>query len=308
MSEPSHVKPPHGKPLHSKPQWLEICIHIDPFAHEALNSFLFDLGCQGVLIEAATVKTYLPLPPNAGPITGEIYDRICNFFRHLEKIFPDISRPGLEIRPMETQDWDLQWRRFFRAQQVTERLLILPAWESIPRNHEGHVIQMDPGPAFGTGQHPTTRMCLRAMEGISPPRPWTMLDVGTGSGILAIYGAKLGARRILAIDRDPEAVRWARRNIALNGVQGPIEISGRPLERCTDTFTLIVANLTLNGILEVFSRLSPLLAAGGWLVLSGLLRNQRKDLEGPLGSSGLIVHKTLVEQEWMSLIAGRVHP
>ena len=298
MGESSHVKPPHGKP-----RWLEICVHIDPSAHEALNSFLFDLGCQGVLIEAATVKTYLPLPLNAAPVTGEIHDQMRNFLGRIEKIFPEIPTPRFEIRPMEAQDWDLQWRKFFRAQQVTGQLLILPAWESVPRNHEGHVIRMDPGPAFGTGQHPTTRMCLRAMEGISPPRPWTMLDVGTGSGILAIYGAKLGARRILAIDRDPEAVRWAKRNSALNGVEGIIEISDRPLERCTDTFTLIAANLTLNGILEVLPRLPPLLAPGGWLVLSGLLSTQPQDLEGPLASSSFIVQETLFDQEWASLIA-----
>ena len=129
--------------------------------------------------------------------------------------------------------------------------------------------------------------------------------MGTGSGILAIYGAKLGARRILAIDRDPEAVRWAKRNSALNGVEGIVEISGRPLEGWSDTFTLIAANLTLNGILEVFSRLPPLLAPGGWLILSGLLSTQPQDLEGPLGSSGFIVQETLVEQEWASLIARR---
>lgn len=294
-----------GQRSHVKPLWLEITVHIDTSAHEALNAFLFDLGCQGVLTEALAVTAYLPLTPKSASTSAGIRDQILLFLGRLERIFTDIAAPRLEIRHIKGQDWDLQWRRFFRAQQVTEELLVLPPWEPMPHHHEGHVIQIDPGPAFGTGQHPTTQMCLRAMERLSLSRPWTMLDVGTGSGILAIYGAKLGARRILAIDTDPEAVRWAKRNSALNRVEDIIEISGRPLEQCENGFTLITANLTLKDILEVFSRLPPLLGPGGRLVLSGILRDQRQDLEARLSAGGFVAEETLMEQDWAAVIAGR---
>ena len=157
---------------------------------------------------------------------------------------------------IEDQDWSTSWRQFFRPQRITERLTVLPAWMPEPPSCGEWVIKMDPGPAFGTGQHPTTRLCLEAMERLSPQGPWTMLDVGTGSGILAIYGARLGAKRILALDTDPEALRWAERNMDLNALTGSIELSSLPLETQTGTFSLITANLTLETILELLPYLS----------------------------------------------------
>ena len=283
---------------HGTPRWLEIIVHSDPSAHDALSSFLFDLGCQGILTEDATLKTYYPLTPKAEEIRGQL----LNFIEHLEKIFPHISVPSLKIRQIETQDWNLQWRRFFRGQQVTEKLLVLPPWEPLPQNAKGHVIRIDPGPAFGTGSHPTTQMCLRAMEIISPGQPWTMLDVGTGSGILAIYASMLGARSIVAIDTDPEAVRWAKRNIALNTLHNPVEVSSMPLEHLKNPFSLIAANLTQNIILEALPHISGLLGPGGSGVLSGLLKNQIENLEEPLATNGLVKKEAFFEQEWASLI------
>ncbi len=278
--------------------WLEITVHIASSAHEALSSFLFDLGSEGVLTDDVSVKTYLPGNRNAEGIRV----RITDFLKLLEEIFPEIPPPRLETRQIDAQDWGLLWRRFFQPQQVTGTLLILPPWEPQPPNPRGHVILMDPGPAFGTGRHPTTRMCLQAMEKISPRHPWTMLDVGTGSGILAIYGAKLGARRIVAVDTDPEAVRWAKRNRALNNLDGLIEISNKSLELREDPFSLITANLTLNIILGLLPRIPMLLSPGGWLVLSGLLKSQLENLEGPLAIHGLTTHEILCEKEWASVI------
>jgi len=287
----------------AKPQWLEITIHIAPSAHEALSTFLFDLGCEGVQTEDFSLKTYLPATRNAEVIR----DRISDFLQLLKEIFPEISPPRLEMSQIEAQDWGLLWRRFFQPQQVTGRLLILPPWEPLPHNSEGQVIRMDPGPAFGTGSHPTTQMCLRAMEMISPGQPWTMLDVGTGSGILAIYAAMLGARRIVAIDTDPEALRWAKRNIALNNLDDLVEVSNKPLELYENPFSLIAANLTLNIIMEVLPHISGLPGPGGWVVLSGLLKNQVEDLEGPLAIHGLITKEILFEQEWASLITKKAN-
>lgn len=136
--------------------WLEISIHLPPVAHDPLSAFLFDLGCTGIVSEDFqdhTLKAYLPF--------------------------------------QEDRDWSRNWRRFFRSERVTLGVMIVPAWESLPPSFKGHVIRIDPGPAFGTGQHPTTRMCLEAMERLQISPSWTMLDVGTGSGILAIYGAIL---------------------------------------------------------------------------------------------------------------------
>jgi ribosomal protein L11 methyltransferase len=170
--------------------WIEISININPIAHEALSAFLFDIGCEGVVSESfkdTTIKAYLKFSDNI----EEIRNRLAFFLHDLKEIFPEARDYSLKLDRLEQQDWDTGWRKFFKPDQVSENLLILPVWEDAPET-TSHIIKIDPGPAFGTGHHPTTRMCLMAMEEADFSGPWTLLDVGTGSAILAIYGSKLG--------------------------------------------------------------------------------------------------------------------
>ncbi len=170
--------------------WLEISIHLPPVAHDPLSAFLFDLGCSGIVSEDFqdhTLKAYLPFQEDL----EDIRSRIEVFLQNLKEVFPEAHSPKWTLKKIEDRDWSRNWRRFFRSERVTLGVMIVPAWESLPPSFEGHVIRIDPGPAFGTGQHPTTRMCLEAMERLQISPSWTMLDVGTGSGILAIYGAIL---------------------------------------------------------------------------------------------------------------------
>jgi ribosomal protein L11 methyltransferase len=282
--------------------WIEISFDIQPNVHEALSAFLFDMGCEGVVSEdfgEKTLRGYLPPGQNIEAAKTRIY----LFLHRLKEIFPEIQIPEPVLRKLEEENWNLKWRQFFRPEHVTPNLLILPAWEPLPEGVEGHVLLIDPGPAFGTGQHPTTRMCLRAMEEISLNPPWTMLDVGTGSGILAIYGAMLGAAGITAVDIDPEALRWASRNIELNHRSEVIEVSKQPIEKITGRFSLLAANLTLNPILDLFPHFSRILDPGGCLILSGLLRDQVEKVKEPLAKNGLNSCKEFFSEEWACLVA-----
>lgn len=284
------------------PGWLEISIQIHPVAHEALSAFLFDLGCSGLASDesqASSLKAYLPLQKDL----EDVQNRLNIFLQKLSKIFPEVQSPKLIFSKFEEKDWTRYWRRFFRPDRVTERLMIFPAWKPIPHDVQGQVIRIDPGPAFGTGQHPTTRMCLEGMERIPRPRSWTMLDVGTGSGILAIYGAKLGASRVVALDVDPQAIRWAERNIQLNNLSGTIELSSMPLENWEDRFSLLAANLTLGLILELLPHFSRVLNPSGWLILSGILRDQVGDLGEPLAEYGFSEKQALYQAEWACVVA-----
>jgi len=284
------------------PGWLKISIKAEPVLYDPLASFLFDLGCTGVVTEDfqdRTLNAYLPFRQDL----EEIRNRIDLYLQDLKKIFPEVSSPNLQIDKIDDQDWGLNWRRFFRPARVTARLLIIPAWEPVPKIGTGHVIRMDPGPAFGTGQHATTRMCLEAMERVQLSRPWTMLDVGTGSGILSVYGAKMGAERIMAVDTDPEAIRWAGQNIRLNGVAGPIILSARPVEQLTEAFSLICANLILGEILRLLPCFSRITEPGGWLVLSGILETQIQEVSGLLYRNGFLAYETLHQEGWACIIA-----
>ena len=281
--------------------WLEISILIHPVAREALCAFLFDLGCSGVISEdfrERTIKAYLPFQENI----EEIRNRIDIFLLELQEIFPEVRSVRPNLKTVEDQDWGLTWRRFFKPEQVTRDLLILPAWEPEPASPCRHVIKIDPGPAFGTGQHATTRMCLAAMEKVPLPVSWSMLDVGTGSGILAIYGARLGAEKIVALNIDTEALRWAERNVELNGQTGSIDFSHRPLEQLKPSFFLLTANLILGEILNLLPHFSHHLNPGGWLIISGILREQVKEVESALQAFSFHDHDILYWEEWACII------
>jgi ribosomal protein L11 methyltransferase len=285
-----------------QPPWLEISLQADPALHDPLSSFLFDLGCTGLVsedFEDRTVKAYFPFQHDL----EEIRNRIDRYLHELKEIFPDIPQPTLQISEMDDQDWGLTWRRFFRPVRVTPGLLILPAWEPVPAMETGHIIRMDPGPAFGTGQHPTTRMCLEAMERISLRGPWTLLDVGTGSGILAIYGMRLGAEEVQAVDTDPEAIRWAGQNFRLNEVSESIQLSSMPVEELSESFSVVCANLILGEILRLMPSFSRLVNRDGWLILSGILESQVRDVTASLIRNGMQAIETLRQEEWACVIA-----
>jgi ribosomal protein L11 methyltransferase len=290
------TKPSDVSPLQTHP-WTEISIDVHPIAHEAVSAFLFDLGCEGIATEGAdarTLKAYLPrsVKPEA------IRRRLKRFLEDIEKIFPEARPARLRINRIEDQDWSVGWRAFFRAERITPRLLVVPVWEPVPSEPGLHLIRVDPGPAFGTGQHPTTRMCLAAMEEFPKNNPWTMLDLGTGSGILAIYAAKLGASRVLALDTDPEALRWAGKSIALNAPPVTIELSSRRVESLTESFHLVTANLILDAIQELMPHFSRLLEPQGWLILSGLLTEQVDRVEARLTGYGFQRIQVSDQQEW----------
>ena len=286
--------------------WLEIRVDADPVVHDALSAYLFELGCTGVVTEEFQdrhVKAYLPLHNSPDDIRSQIEI----FLRSLVEIFPDLQLPKLTLTQIENQDWNTQWRQFFHADRITPNLTIFPAWEAEPKSVDHHTIRIDPGPAFGTGQHPTTRMCLEAMEILDLPDTWTMLDVGTGSGILAIYAAIRNAKSITAIDIDPEALRWAERNIALNTMSGQIELSSSPVEKLKACYTLLTANLILGEILDLlphfFRRLNPV----GWLILSGILRDQVEVVKKALEANRFHSPETLYEDEWACIISRKGH-
>jgi ribosomal protein L11 methyltransferase len=286
------------------PGWIEISIEVHPAAQEAVSAFLFDLGCRGVVLGEqgnSSLKAYLPVSERF----EELGSRMEVFFHRLREIFPEASQSSFHFSEVQEEDWSLTWRRHFHVEQITERLTVVPVWEPVPQAPGGMVIRMDPGPAFGTGAHPTTRMCLESMENLYPSGAWTMLDVGTGSGILAIYAAKLGAGKILAIDTDPEALRWAKRNIELNHCSECIDLSSKTVGELSGVFSILVANLTRDALLELLPDFRRLLEKDGAMILSGLLHEQVQEVKTPLGPLGFKEIRVVTQAEWACITAKR---
>ncbi len=284
--------------------WMEITVEeSDPAAHEAISAYLLELGCDGIVEDpgtGASLKAYLPEP-------GPEYDlraRVEAFLRELASIFPDAGRTRATFSTLPHREWGLAWRAHFRPERVTPGLLILPAWEKdVPLEPGCSVIRMDPGPAFGTGKHPTTRMCLRALEDLSLPGPWDMLDIGTGSGILAVYASILGARRVTAVDSDPEALRWAEWNIRLNGLTARIRLSSTPPEALDEAFQVAAANLDLKTIVGLCPWFPRVVRKGGTLILSGILAEDAQRVKEAVEEQGFSIAKAMDQEEWACLVA-----
>jgi len=296
---PYDTQSPSARPKNSG--WIEVSIEVHPVAQEAVSAFLFDLGCRGVVLGdkgTPSVKAYWPMTERF----EELRSRTEVFLRRLTEIFPE-AHSSLHFSNIQEEDWSLTWRRHFQVERITERLTVVPVWETASPAPGGMIIRMDPGPAFGTGAHPTTRLCLESMENLHPPGTWTMLDVGTGSGILAICAAKLGAGEILAIDTDPEALRWAQRNIELNQCSEFIDLSSKPVRELSGVFSLLVANLTRDALSELLPDFKRLLEKDGAMILSGLLEEQSQEVMKRLRLLGFREIQVVSRAEWACITA-----
>lgn len=216
-----------------------------------------------------------------------------------------MGRTAIQVETVRRENWAESWRRHFKPLGIAGKLLIKPSWSGRQPKRGQAVVVMDPGLSFGTGQHPTTRFCLE--EVVAARRAasrQTFLDVGTGSGILAIAAAKLGYAPVEAVDCDVEAVKTARRNVRRNGVADQIRLRRLDLrdigENSNGRWHVVCANLVFDVLLAERARVAELLALEGRLVLAGTLRRQFQRLRQAYGSSGLKLIRHHAEGEWDS--------
>ena len=222
----------------------------------------------------------------------------------------DLYPLGLEVRQVVEEDWAEAWKAHFKAQKVTDRLVICPPWEEYAAQPGETVITIYPGMAFGTGRHASTLLCLRALEQVwegQPPRsgsPWQVLDVGTGTGILALAAARYGAE-VLAIDLDPEAVAAALENVRLNDLIDRVWVEETPLASLRQQFGLIMANITAPDLLQLADALTARLVNDGVLIISGFLAEDAPRLAARYQTLGLHQTGFLTQEDWGALIFRR---
>jgi ribosomal protein L11 methyltransferase len=203
--------------------------------------------------------------------------------------------------------WRDEWKKHFGLQRIGRSIVIRPSWvEYMPREGDA-VIEIDPGMAFGTGQHPTTAMCLRALEELVPARA-SVLDLGCGSGILAIAAAKLGAGRVLALDIDPQAVSAATSNIEANALEGRIEVREGSLGApgAEERFDLIAANISSLALERLAPAIHAALNAGGHLIASGFLEDAVDRLKQVFADAGLPPERVIEDGVWRTIMARKV--
>lgn len=309
MSEPTRSGPPAA--AGETRYWLEISTRAEAETVEAIAEVFQQWG-RGVAIEEpfvaepdetyridytqpVKITTYLPLDEDAEEHRQRLEDAL-HWLGRLRPIEP------LTVRELAEADWENAWKRYFFVRHVGKRLVIVPSWRRYQPKPGEVVLDLDPGMAFGTGVHPTTRLCMHLLERHLTPGA-RVLDLGTGSGILAIAAAKLGAARVRAIDLDATAARVAGENVARNGVDGCVRVEQGGLARVEagEKFHLIVANINLRVIRAILDDLTGHLAPGGVAILSGVLREHEPTLRAAIAEAGLALRERRREGDWLAL-------
>ncbi len=287
-------------------EWLELSVTVSGEAAEAVAEVLSRYAPDGVAIEAGpegiaagpvTVRAYLPVDERL----AETRRRAEEGLWHLGQILPI---PDPTFRRIAETDWAEAWKAQLRILHIGQRIVVRPSWLPYSPAEGEIVIELDPGMAFGTGLHPTTQICLLALEEHIRPA-MRVLDLGTGSGILAIAAARLGAASVLALDNDPQAVAVAQQNVRHNGVADRVEVLPGSLDQASGRYELIVVNILAQVIIEMLAAgLGTRLTEGGLLVLAGLLLEQEGEVIAALRRAGLTVRRRRQVEDWVGLEAG----
>lgn len=275
--------------------WIEIKVELDPQYLEEVSGFLYRTGCSGIYELDDGFKVYFANEDWSS-------DKLLLIADFLKRIKPAFSMDEMHFSDVENQDWNEKWKENFKPLRVSDNLIVLPDWEEIPAG-EGEVqLIINPRMAFGTGHHETTKLILQLLPSHLVPGQ-NVLDAGTGSGILAIYAALLGAARVVAFDNDPVAVENARENFVLNGVQDKIEIfTAEAGPQGGDKFPLILANINRNVLLQLAQNFYSCASGSGKLILSGLLQEDFKQVNERYSKIGWRLIKEKREGEWLALV------
>jgi len=302
--------------MEHKSSWVEIKVAVLPAEADAVANFLIELGSNGIVEESnnlsaasprneglLVLKAYLNNDVNINSCVDSIKNYLISLHR-MERAFTN-QEPELLVTEIEDEDWNEKWKSFFQPVKVTKNIVIKPSWRNYWKKENEIVIELDPGMAFGTGTHPSTRLCLQALEDLLEDSPdienASLLDVGTGSGILAIAAALLGIQHVVGIDIDLQAVACAKKNSAVNAVAEQMLFESTPLYKISGSFSTVVANILPQTLIDMKDDLIRHLAPSGYLILSGIIQERARDVIDAFRSE-LLFKKETQEEEWSCLL------
>lgn len=270
---------------------------------DALANFLIERGSPGVVLKTDGVQAYF-IESAASP---SLRREVRRFVDALARLSPRRRKVTLAWKVIKQEQWQDSWKRFIKPRRVGKNFWVTPPWLKPPKFRRRKVITIEPGMAFGTGTHATTRGCMEFIEAARDrlgTREFSALDVGAGSGILAIVLALLGAQPIYAVDNDPLALQVARENLRANGVAEKVRLSGAALSALRRRFEVVVANLTAETILELAGALEKKVAGKGFLILSGILHHQAGAVTARFAPRFRLRQRKR-SREWMTLLLQR---
>jgi ribosomal protein L11 methyltransferase len=306
-------------------KWTKVSINADWKACDAISGMLIDIGADGVEIEDPHDMVLVPgrhdiseiTPANidvfdaSARVTVKAYfaESVCsqeliNIIKEKMKEITkqiDAGKWSLSFAKIDDRDWANEWKKHFRPFHITSSIVIKPSWYGYRAQGEEKVVELDPGMAFGTGKHETTRMCALLIEKYMTAAS-KVADIGCGSGILSIIAVVLGAGLVDAVDIDQTAVTVAMENVRTNGVEDRISIKKGGIEELSGKYDFITANITADVLIDLSGKLPFYLEKGGSVAASGILNDREQDVIQAFKSSGFTVTDKIAENNWVAIL------
>jgi len=311
--------------------WSEISILTTNEAVEPVSHILYEAGVSGLVIEdpadftrkredrfgeiyelnpndypvqGVVIKAYLPKKESLGQTVKTIEEKITN----LTEFQIDIGENKVTVTDVKEEDWATAWKKYYHPVKVSDRFTIVPTWEDYTPNDKSElIIELDPGMAFGTGTHPTTVMCIQALEKTVQTGD-CVIDVGTGSGVLSIAAAMLGAEKVTALDLDVVAVEAAGQNVSLNRVKETVSVSQNDLlNGIVEPADVVVANILAEVIISFAADAVKAVKPNGHFIASGIIKQKKETVTDALVQAGFSIEETVSMDDWVAIISKRTN-
>ncbi|OOM06694.1 50S ribosomal protein L11 methyltransferase [Clostridium saccharobutylicum] len=306
--------------------WIEVTVITKSEALEPISGIFYGLGCPNVAIEdpedllsreqgpltwdfadinilehkgnAAVVKAYFSEEDNIDEVVETVREKL----EEIKSLGLDIGEGKVTYRKMHEEDWANNWKQYYKPVKITDKIVIKPIWEEYEKKDDELIIELDPGMAFGTGTHETTRMCIKALDKYVKPNT-TVFDVGCGSGILAIAAAKLGANHVVGVDLDPVAVDSSKENISFNNLNNIEVLEGNLLDVVSGKADIVVANIIAEIICVLTEDVKKALNEGGLFIVSGIIHDRVDMVKEKFSECGFEVMEINKDGEWNCIVA-----
>ncbi|WP_454053562.1 50S ribosomal protein L11 methyltransferase [Clostridium sp. Marseille-Q7071] len=305
--------------------WIEVTVVTSSEATEAVSGFFYNTGVKGVSIidsEDVEFKKRNPgdwdyfdetiLDIKTGAIVKGYFKKDENFDEYLEYIKESVEKLPefgfdkgegvVTAAKVNEEEWENNWKKYYKPTKIGDKIIVKPIWENYEPKDNDVIVELDPGMAFGTGTHETTRMCIKSLEKYVDKNS-VVFDIGTGSGILSISASKLGAEKVIAVDLDPVAVDSARKNVSYNHIDNVEVLHGDLMEVVEGKADIVAANIIADVIIFLAEDVKEFIKREGYFISSGIILSRQEDVINKLKSCGFEILEVINDGEWACIVS-----